>query len=69
MNIYKQTYFPALKSLADHVLHGVDLGGELHGRPQPLAVKVVASERASVVASDHTIRVEHWHDLKHVAVP
>ena len=41
---------------------------ELAGRSNPLAIEVLAHQRAAVVTNDDTVRVEHGHDFEHECV-
>jgi len=55
----------ALKRFAHHLLHGVTFAKEPGAGSDPLPVQVVTSQRAPVIADNHSVWVEHGHDFEH----
>lgn len=66
VDIDEEVNLAALESLLDHVLHAVDLRRDAHVWVQPLPVEVISTKAASIIADDHTIRVEHRDNLENV---
>jgi hypothetical protein len=64
MEVTIQLYFPALEGFPQHLLDCVALREKFEARRWILAVKIMGAQRAAIVADDHSIRVEHWHNLE-----
>lgn len=59
----------ALEGAFHHQLGVVLDGEEFTRRADPLPIKVLTHQRASVVAHDHTVRIQKWHNFKYESVP
>ena len=68
VDVDEQMHIAALKGLADHVLHRMNLRRLLQTRILPLAVQIKPRKTASVIADNYAIWVQHWHDFEYKMV-
>jgi hypothetical protein len=64
MDIAEEQNISALKGLTHHLLARVILRVSLGTWADPLSVKILLGQRASVVSVDNSIRVEHWDNFE-----
>lgn len=69
MKITVEENIPALKGFLHHHFGCIILRAHLGAWSNPLSVKILSQQRASVVANNYTIRVKHRHYLKDEIVP
>jgi hypothetical protein len=69
MIIAIKQYISAFQCFLHHHLHREVLGTQLSTRINPLPVQIQSRQRAPVIAYNHSIWIQHWHNLKYEMVP
>ena len=68
MNITEKNDISAFECLFDHELDCIYFRMHLGHRHTPLAVEILSGKRASIIAYNHAVWIEHWHNLEHEVV-
>ena len=68
MEVTVEGQLSRLHGLSYHLLAGQNFGEIPHVGSDPLSVEVLPGQAASVVAYNHSIRVEHRHNLEYITI-
>lgn len=68
VEVAEEKYVSAFERALHHKLSVVVNRVEFAGRAYPLAVKILAHQRASIVTHDDAIGVKHRHDFENESV-